>query len=196
MTAAARIDPAGFPPEFVAALRILADAVDEIVRAGQPSPIIVGGAAVELWTSGRYLSGDFDLVTPSPVPLEEALVARGFRREDRSGHIVRGLYHPTLGIGVECVSGQLFDGHADRDRLVKVDIGGGRHLFVIPPEDVIADRLGQDAAASGNDRSQLRLARTVYSLAKGLDEAYLSRRVSEEVGTALSILELRKMLSP
>jgi len=186
----------GFPPEFLAALRILADASEDAAVGGHPRPVLVGGAAVELWTSGRYVSGDFDLVTSDPSPIERALLARGFRREDRSGYLLRGLYHPMLGIGVEFVSGQLFDGRSDRRRLRSVDVGDGKKIVVIPPEDVIADRLGQDAAASGSDRRQLVLARMVYQLAQDLDAAYLLRRVADETGVSVTDTELRELLSP
>jgi len=186
----------GFPPEFLAALRILADASEDAAVGGHPRPVLVGGAAVELWTSGRYVSGDFDLVTSDPSPIERALLARGFRREDRSGYLLRGLYHPMLGIGVEFVSGQLFDGRSDRSRLRSVDVGDGKKIVVIPPEDVIADRLGQDAAASGSDRRQLVLARMVYQLAQDLDAAYLLRRVADETGVSVTDTELRELLSP
>ncbi len=195
MTDGTGIDPAGFPPEFIAALQLLAGAVEAVARAGHPRPVLVGGAAVELWTSGRYLSGDFDLVVADPAPIESALLVRGFRREDRAGHIQRGLYHPQLGMSVEFVSGQLFDGLADRDRLIRLAISDGNRIVVIPPEDVIADRLGQQAAASGNDETQLSLARLVYSLVKGVDETYLLRRVAEETGEPVSLSGLKRLLS-
>jgi len=67
---------------------------------------------------------------------------------------------------------------------------------VIPPEDVIADRLGQHAAASGNDRTQLVLAQMVYALAVNIDVAYLLQRVNDEIGPDISEAALRGMLSP
>jgi hypothetical protein len=49
-------------------------------------------------------------------------------------------------MAVEAVSGPLFDGRADKDRLITVDLGVGE--IVIPAiEDMIADRMGQDASA-------------------------------------------------
>ncbi len=98
-------------------------------------------------------------------------------------------------MGVEFVSGQLFDGQADRARLVQVDVGDGSRIIVIPPEDVIADRLGQHAAAPATDRTQLALARMVYSLAERLDETYLLHRVQNETGSAMSAEEMRELLS-
>jgi hypothetical protein len=84
--------PDGFTPEFVEALRLLGSAMEEVTAAGQQCPVLVGGAALELWTTGRYVSGDFDLVGVDPRPMEEALIKRGFRREDRRGHLSRSLH--------------------------------------------------------------------------------------------------------
>ena len=93
----------GYPDDFLAALRLLGMAMEEVAAAGQQRPVLVGGAALELWTAGQYVSRDLDLVAVDPAPIEAALIARGFRREDRRGHLLRGLHHPELGIGVECV---------------------------------------------------------------------------------------------
>ncbi len=86
-----------------------------------------------------------------------------------TGYLLRGLYHPSLGIGIEFLSDQLFEGRSDRSGLRRVDVGDGTQVLAIPPEDVIADRLGQHAAASGNDRTQLVLAQMVYALAGNID---------------------------
>jgi hypothetical protein len=188
--------PDGFPPDFVAALRLLGAAVEEVVQAGHPAPVLVGGAAVELWTSGGYVSGDFDLVTADPAPLEAALIARGFRGEDRKGWIARALYHPDLDIGIEFVSGALFDGLADRNRIVPVRVGEAAVVRVIPPEDVVADRLGQYSSNPVAERRQLALARMVYRLATDVDPAYLLERVRQEmVEPAMTEAALLRLLS-
>jgi hypothetical protein len=77
--------PDRFTPECIEALRLLGSAMEEVTAANQQCPILVGGAALQLWTTGRYVSGDFDLVGVDPKPMEEALIKRGFRREDRRG---------------------------------------------------------------------------------------------------------------
>src|SRR6266704_3070912 len=102
-----------FRKEFVDALTLLAVAFDRVVEQGYERPILVGGGAVEFYTGGAVVSGDFDVVTDAQVVFEAALVDLGFRREDRPGHLLRGLYHPTLDVGVECVSGPLFGGAGD-----------------------------------------------------------------------------------
>jgi hypothetical protein len=104
---------------------------------------LVGGGAVEFYTGGAVVSGDFDVVTDAQQIFEAALVDLGFRREDRPSHPLRGLYHPTIGIDVEVVGGLLFDGPSDRARIRLVDVGAGNRVAIAALEDMIADRMGQ-----------------------------------------------------
>jgi hypothetical protein len=135
-------------------------------------------------------------VTSDPAPLEAALIARGFRREDRKGWIARGLYHPEMDIGIEFVSGALFDGLADRNRIVLVRLDAEAAIRVIPPEDAIADRLGQYSSNPAAEGRQRELAAMVFRLASPCDLAYLLRRAREEmVEPHLSEHALLRLLS-
>ena len=170
-----------YQPEFTAALGLLAEAFDIVRKDGYAAPVLVGGAAVEFYTAGAVISGDFDIVSGAPTPLEKALLAVGFVREDRRGRLLRGFYHPSMLIGIEIVSGQLFDGRTDRDRIVIVKIDG--HEARLPPvEDMIADRLGQYGSNPRGRADMLNQAVTLYVLADEVDEAYLDRRIREESG--------------
>jgi hypothetical protein len=185
--------PEGFTPEFVEALRLIGGAMEELRAANLQCPVLVGGAALQLWTTGRYVSGDFDLVGVDPTPMEAALVARGFRREDRPGHLMRGLYHPTLDLGVEFVSGRLFDGNADPERLRLIAIGPGSQVLVIPVEDVIADRLGQYTANPAGSRALLRQAVLAWSLAVEIDRSYLDARIKTETVETLDLARFEEL---
>lgn len=187
--------PDGFTPEFVEALRLIGSAMEEVRAANLQCPVLVGGAALQLWTTGRYVSGDFDLVGVDPTPMETALVARGFRREDRSGHLMRGLYHPTLDLGVEFVSGRLFDGNADLERLRLIAIGPDSRVLVIPVEDVIADRLGQYAANPATGHALLRQAALAWSLAPEIDRPYLDKRIRTETVETLDLARFEELVA-
>ena len=187
--------PEGFTPEFVEALRLIGSAMEEVRAANLQCPVLVGGAALQLWTTGRYVSGDFDLVGVDPTPMEVALIARGFRREDRPGHLMRGLYHPILDLGVEFVSGRLFDGNADAERLRLVTVGPGSRVLVIPVEDVIADRLGQYVANSGGSRALLRQAMLAWSLAVEIDRPYLDERIRTETVGTLDLARFEELIA-
>ena len=171
---------AGLPDDYFEALELLARAGARHRRETGLRVVIVGGAAAAFHTQGAILSGDFDIV--ADIGFETALLAEGFRREDRAGRMLRGYYHPRLPrLGFELVSGALFDGRSGRDRCLRVIIRSGVEVIFPAVEDMIADRLGQFAANQG-DPAMLHQARLLFHLASSIDEAYLSRRVAEEGG--------------
>ena len=141
---------ATYRSEFVAALNLLARACGIVAAQGLPVPVLVGGAVVEFDTAGHLHSGDFDLVSNADEAFAQALLAVGFRREDRRGHLLRGFYHPDLSIGVEFVSGAYFDGHGDRSRIRVLAMPEGK-ILLAATEDLIADRLGQWVASNRRD---------------------------------------------
>ena len=181
-----------FRPEFSAALTILAKACEEMFRDGHSRPFLVGGATVEFYTGGRIVSGDFDFVSGAQQAFEDALVKHGFLRENRPGRLRRGLYHPELELGVEVVSGFLFDGRTDKRRILLLDIDGNR-LALPPIEDVIADRLGQHVAIPLGVSEMRDQAVALYVLAGDVDKDYLDRRIREETAGSLSFHDLEKM---
>jgi hypothetical protein len=63
-----------YRPEYLEALRLLADAFGDVVGAGFMRPVLVGGAAVEFYTGSAVVSGDFDVVTDAQRELEQALL--------------------------------------------------------------------------------------------------------------------------
>lgn len=139
------------------------------------------------------MSGDFDVVAADADQFNAAMLAQGFQREDRGGRLLRGFYHPDHPrYGFEMVSGALFDGRADRGRLVRLVIGEGGAAVALPSvEDMIADRLGQHAAGGRSDASRLLQAKALFALATGIDDDYLRRRIVEEGGDPGLILEDR-----
>ena len=66
-----------YRPAFEAALRMFAEISDAMERAGHGQPILVGGAAVELYTGSAIATGDADLVTGRQDAFEASLQARG-----------------------------------------------------------------------------------------------------------------------
>lgn len=169
-----------YRPEFTAALRLLAEAFAAAEGRGADRPVIVGGAAVEFHTGGGIQSADFDLVSVRDDILAEELETRGFKRKHQIS--LHGLYHPDLLMVVDFVSGRLFGGRTDRQRLVLVDVDPARGTCVaFPPiEDMIADRLGQHESEPGGRPDMLEQARLLFILAGDIDKAYLEKRVGEE----------------
>lgn len=166
--------------DFVSVLKVLSLAFDLVESEGHSRPIIVGGAAVELYTQGAIVSGDIDVVTPWQEALETALERVGFERSVGFGAFARGFQHKDLGFGVEVVGRKLMDGNADQDRVLIVDLAEHSNVGFIAVEDLIADRMGQYDAPPNMREDMLQQAAELLKLAENVDKAYLDRRIVEE----------------
>lgn len=167
-----------YRPEFVAALRLFARVSEAMKARGYNAPVLVGGAAVELYTQGTVTTGDFDIVTGRQQAFEDVLREHGFMRPAGAGKVTRGWVHPQLALGFEVVSATLLDGQADRERVRPIVLGNDGVAEVIAVEDMIADRMGQ--YASGAAKEMLAQARNLYRLSEGLDRAYMEKRIRYE----------------
>jgi hypothetical protein len=181
-----------FRPEFIQALSLLARACEDVAAKGYQRPILVGGAAVEFHTGSAVVSGDFDFVTGDQRAFEDALIAYGFRKEDRAGRLLRGLYHPDLLLGVEVVSGAPFDGYSDLRRVQLVEIVDTKSIAIAPVEDLIADRMGQYVSTETRVPEMLDQAMKMFRLADRLDETYLDKRIREETAGELGLEYLKE----
>jgi hypothetical protein len=182
-------DRGGYRAEFWRALNLLAEAFAIVRSKGAALPVVVGGAAVEYHTASAVQSADFDLVGGDDAAILGALEAVGFRRTTPSS--LRKLVHPDLLIAVDFVSGSLFDGRTDRNRIVlaEIDETGSRTVPFPPVEDMIADRLAQYESAPAGVPEMLEQARLLSLLAPTIDQDYLRRRIAEEC-SSLDLLAL------
>lgn len=165
-------------PEFEAALRLFARVSEALRRQGLEAPVLVGGAAAELYSGSAIMTGDFDVVGGSQRAFEEALVAEGFAPPVGPGHTFTGMVHPKLGFGFELVSSVLLGGAAERERVRLFELGQDGRIAVIAVEDMIADRMGQ--FASGSAPEMFGQAHILFTLSADLDLDYLDRRIREE----------------
>jgi len=179
------------PQDFEDALSTLAAACKAYRDATGALAVLVGGAVAAIYTAGQFMSGDFDIVAADDAQFEAAMLAAGFVREHRQGHLLIGYYHPDHPrYGFQQVSGRLFDGAADPARIVLIAVPpDGADIAAPSYEDMIADRLAQAAVASPTDRSRLLQARALFRLAPALDMDYLRRRVIEEGGDLAGLEE-------
>ncbi|WP_371136572.1 hypothetical protein [Novosphingobium sp.] len=156
--------------------------------AGYRPPVLVGGAAVEIYTRGAVNTGDFDLACGRQEVLESLMQQHGFVRPSGPGNATRGWVHPELRLGFEVVSDTLLDGMADREMVQVVELAPDGAIAVIAPEDIIADRMGQ--YASGSAPEMLGQARALFALCDGLDLGYMERRIREETGGCHGVQDL------
>lgn len=98
---------------------------------GREPPVLVGGAAVELFSGGAYTTGDLDFVGRSPDGgVRQRLREAGFERRGR--HWI----HEAAEIFIE-FSGDTLD---PGDSVEELQIGKHR-LKILAPEAVLVDRL-------------------------------------------------------
>ena len=137
----------------------------EITRRAKETPILVGGGAVEFYSSGHFVTGDLDLCaeTARVAPVLETL---GFRKEGM--YFARGkLFIHILGPG--------FAGRSDDIALGKTGLG----IRVISLEDLIVDRLNSCKWW----KHQFDCEQAFYLLntyRERLDDSYLEERAAQE----------------
>lgn len=96
----------------------------------QLNPILVGGAAVEIYTQGLYASGDIDYVLPTSDEVKSVMQELGFKREGRL------FIHPQFQLIIEFPSSSLEEGETYQKMEYR-----GIPVRVISLEDLIIDRL-------------------------------------------------------
>ncbi len=104
--------------------------VQGLYDPGDEKPILVGGAAVELYTGGAYSTGDLDFVGNVPQSVAKELEEAGF---DRRG---RHWIHDLGEIFIEFPSSGLDVG----EEWITLEVEGER-IAVVEPEALVADRL-------------------------------------------------------
>lgn len=102
----------------------------QALYAGREVPILVGGAAVELYTGGAYTTGDLDFVGSVPEDVARSLEANGFEKEGRhwihkKGEVFIELPGASLGFG---------------ERSARIAFGE-QSVLVVGPEEILVDRL-------------------------------------------------------
>jgi len=177
-----------YRPEFEAALRLFARLSEAMKARGFSRPILVGGAAVEIYSNSAISTGDFDIVTGRQEEFEEELRRHGFIKPIGLGHKSLGWVHPTLRLGFEIVSATLLDGRADRDRVVLIDLGDDGEAAIVSIEDMIADRMGQYASRTAPE--MLEQARRLFRLHADADLDYMDQRIKYESGGDYGVADL------
>lgn len=169
--------------DFLSALNQLSKATTNYEVKTKNKVVLVGGAATAIYTDGSFNSNDFDLIACDDDEFEKSMSEFGFIKEDRSGYLMVGWYHPDHeNYGFQLVTGPLFEGRTSKDKMVTFSVSENSIITLPPFEDMIADRLAQHAIASPTDPSRLYQAKALLKLAPNLDLEYLLKRIREEGG--------------
>lgn len=179
-----------YRPEFEAALRLFAQISEAMHIKDLPRPVLVGGAAAELYSTSALTTGDFDICTPCQPELETEMQHHGFIRPSGAGSMLKGWIHPELKLGFEVVANIPMDGNVDKAHIRLVQPIGETALFrVISVEDLIADRMGQ--FASGTARDRIDQARLLLRLHPDAEMTYLDQRIREESGGDYALKDIQ-----
>jgi hypothetical protein len=180
---------AAYRPEFEAALRLFARVSEGMKARGFQAPVLVGGAAVEIYSLSTINTGDFDISTGAQDAFEEELQRHGFIRPSGAGLATRGWIHPDFKLGFEVVSSTLLDGMAERERVELLNFDPDGEVAVLAVEDIIADRMGQFASGSANEMREQ--ARRLFVLHNQADFDYMERRIRYESGGDYGVADLK-----
>jgi hypothetical protein len=111
--------------------------VTEALKSINVRPVIVGGQAVEFYTSGGYATMDVDMLCETSISeINSVLIPLGFKREGKYWILEDG----DLNIAIEVPSGPLA---GDWDKITKVETKQGLNAYFIGIEDIIIDRLNR-----------------------------------------------------
>jgi hypothetical protein len=173
--------------DFVAALRLIGSAAARLPY-GVPEPVLVGQAAIELYSGGLWPpTRQIELLTTDANRLQPELMEMGFHTDECSPSDVRNLWHPTID---RCISIAVRP-PLDAD-VVAVEIGSsGGHdpatIRVAGIEELIADQIS-DWLRTGGRRSEITtLVQVLVELGRAgvagpFRPAYLQRRLAQQTG--------------
>lgn len=147
---------------------------------GSEGLTVVGGSALEIYTTGDYASDDVDLLVENRERVERVLRVWGFRK--------KGMYwrHPNFP-GVVQIVGRIDSGSRERNQIVSTDYGPLRLASI---EDIIWKRVVE--ARSWNRPEALDEAMlAVQRYAARIDWAYVERK-GRENGVLDLVRDLRR----
>jgi hypothetical protein len=105
--------------------------IQSLFDEGTEVPVLVGGAAIEIFTGGAYTTGDLDFVGSVPRPIGAILESNGFERAGR--HWI----HREGQVFVEFPGSSL----GPDERHVRYS-AFGHEVVLVSIEDLLVDRLG------------------------------------------------------
>ncbi len=133
-------------------------------------PILVGGAALELYTAGGYATGDVDLALPGVPEVDGAFADLGFRKQGRFW------IREDLDLYFEAPAPSGLPGETAPRTVLDVE---GLRVVVIGVEDLLLDRLR--AAVHWQSEEDRRWARRLALLyADRVDWQYLRARTAND----------------
>jgi predicted nucleotidyltransferase len=169
---------AGEPDDFKRKLLFLCRLNSEL-KKDNIEFVVVGGSAVELYSFGKYLSGDIDIVSSASSIIGEKLEDLGFVKHGRNW------ISEELRLFLEIPASTL---NGDPSRVREVEISEGLSVRIIGIEDLIVDRL--NACVHWKYETDCEWASyLIRKFEKEIDSGYLKERaIKEQVDAKLTEL--------
>lgn len=159
----------------------LALAADRLAEDGF-EPILVGGAALEVYTAGGYATGDVDLALPTAPEVDRAFADLGFRKQGRFW------LRDDLDLVFEAPAPAGLPGETAPRTVLSVE---GLRVVVIGIEDLLLDRVrGAVHWRSDEDRRWARRLALLHG--ERIDWRYLAEKTAENRGERAEIGKLRE----
>lgn len=148
-------------------------------------PVVVGGCAMEFYTTGGYATGDIDIIFSDNKLLNEKLSLWGFKR------IGRHWINEELSIYIESPASQLDSEESKRVATVEIE---DLKVYLISLEDLILDRLKAYVHWRSEDDGYW-AKELIFMYRDKLEMAYLRRKAkNDKVDKALTkiLAEVKK----
>lgn len=133
-------------------------------------PVIVGGCALEFYSTGGYATGDIDLIYPDSNLAGKKLDKWGFRKEGR--HWI----NEDLDIFIEIPGSTLSEDEEKRITVIELE---NLKVYLLGIEDLIIDRLNAFVHWKSTDDGYW-AKELLFIYGEKLDMEYLKKRSSEE----------------
>lgn len=149
-------------------------------------PVVVGGCALEFYTTGGYSTGDIDIIFSDNRLLDEKLSWLGFKR------VGRHWISEELDLYIESPGSQLKPEETERLTTVEID---NLKVYLIGLEDLILDRLKAYVHWRSSDDG-FWAKELIFMYGDKLEMAYLKRKAKvEKVDKALTkiLREVKKI---
>jgi len=163
----------------IAVAAVLTKALEEL----EVKPIIVGGQAVEFYTSGGYTTMDIDIICERSIKeIDEKLKKIGFKKVGKYWTL------NNSDIAIEVPSGPLA---GSREKIVEIEIEDNLKAYLIGIEDIIIDRLNSYKFWNIYSDKEWIIA-MIFVNYENIDWDYLEQRSIKE-GTKLELKKFKKI---
>jgi hypothetical protein len=165
---------------FSRSLHTVALLTELMIKDKNVAPVLVGGAAVAVYSRNLYTTRDMDLILFSYVDVNPYMEKLNFQK------IGKDYYNKELDVLIEFPSGKPTD---SEDKVLKLRLSEDSFIYVISVEDLILDRVHSYNTTNDNGSKEWAL-RLIGAFYETIDWNYIHKTAhSRGIGTVLVKLQ-------